>query len=157
MIYRFTANSIMDTRRLAEALAQVVPDGMTIGLCGTLGAGKTQLVRGLAEACGVPADKVVSPTFVLCQQYSALRSFDHMDVYRLHDEDEFLELGPEEYFASPAITIIEWADKVEQCLPPSRLMVHIEITGDELRSFTIQPHGEVAEGVVQELANRLDQ
>ena len=63
---------------------------------------------------------VTSPTFVLCQEYHGRRSIFHFDVYRLKGETEFQALGPEEYFQSPGITFIEWADRVTPCLPAAR-------------------------------------
>jgi tRNA threonylcarbamoyladenosine biosynthesis protein TsaE len=153
----YEANSIHETDKLGRALAEVVPDGLTIGLCGNLGAGKTLLVRSMAEALGVRREDVVSPTFVICQQYEGDRTIYHLDVYRIVDEDEFLNLGPEEFFDSPAITIIEWADRIESCLPANRLIVEIEIVGKEQRRFTFAPHGPKAEQAVREMECLLEQ
>src|SRR5262245_39032142 len=86
------------TECLGAALAAALPAGVTVALCGTLGAGKTRLVQAIAAACGVPRDEVVSPTFVLCQQYHGSREINHLDAYRIADEDEFRELGVEELF-----------------------------------------------------------
>ena len=133
----FHASSVADTQRLGEALARVLPDGVVVALDGTLGAGKTQLVRSLARACGVPAEAVVSPTFVLVQEYIGRRTLYHIDAYRLRDEDEFLELGPEEYFQGPGITLIEWASRVAGCLPRDRLSIEIVVTGPESRVFRL--------------------
>src|SRR5215831_15765648 len=77
-----------------------------------LAAGKTRLVQAIAAALDVPRDEVLSPTFVLCQQYRGTKTINHLDAYRLHDEDEFRELGTDEMFSSDAVTIIEWADRV---------------------------------------------
>jgi tRNA threonylcarbamoyladenosine biosynthesis protein TsaE len=150
-MFTFVADSLADTDRFGTFLAQVLPDSITIGLAGTLGAGKTRLVQAIAAAMGVPRDQVVSPTFVLCHHYEAQRIIYHMDVYRLADEDEFLGLGPEEYFASDGITLIEWADRVEACLPKSRLMIDIEVLSEESRRFLTRPYGSVADQVVAEL------
>jgi tRNA threonylcarbamoyladenosine biosynthesis protein TsaE len=151
----FIAESIDDTERLGAALADVLPDGTTVALCGTLGAGKTRLVQAIAAACGVPRDEVVSPTFVLCQQYQGRRTLYHLDAYRLRDDDEFLELGPEEFFAAPAVTLIEWADRVQNCLPPERLEIHMEVTGETARRFQITATGETHRQVVENLRRRL--
>jgi tRNA threonylcarbamoyladenosine biosynthesis protein TsaE len=146
--------SLAETDRLGGWLAAAVPGGMTIALRGTLGAGKTRLVEALAAAWGVPRDQVVSPTFVLCQQYAGERAIYHLDAYRLRDEDEFLQLGPEEFFDSPAVTLIEWADRVEQCLPPSRLDIELEVLGESSRRMTLTAHGTLAERVVNEVHSR---
>src|SRR5688572_16392277 len=112
----FIAHEEADTKRLGAALAAVLPDGTTVALCGTLGAGKTRLVQAVAKACGVTGE-VVSPTFTLCHEYQGERTIYHLDAYRVRDDDEFLQLGVEEYFDSPALTFVEWGDRVINCLP----------------------------------------
>jgi tRNA threonylcarbamoyladenosine biosynthesis protein TsaE len=149
--FTYHARSLEDTDRLAAALAEVLPDRTVVALSGTLGAGKTRLVRGLAAAVGVPPDEVVSPTFVLCQEYHGRRTLYHFDAYRLRDEDEFLQLGPEEYFESPGITLIEWAERVAGALPDERLEIYIGPTGETARNFTITGHGPRMELAVHSL------
>lgn len=138
----FTANSLADTDRFAAAVARVLPERATIALCGTLGAGKTRFVQGLAAAVGIDPAEVTSPTFVLCQQYRGRRRLFHLDAYRLHDADEFRELGTEEMYEELALTLIEWADKVEQALPESYLLIQIEVTGEHSRSFRVLAMGD---------------
>ena len=134
----FEAAGEADTDRLGAALAAALPPGTTIALCGTLGAGKTRLVQAIAAACGIDREDVVSPTFVLCQRYTGDRTIYHLDAYRLKDDDEFRELGPEEFFESDGLTIIEWADKVADCLPDERIEIDIEVTGATARRFTMK-------------------
>jgi tRNA threonylcarbamoyladenosine biosynthesis protein TsaE len=153
--FRFIATDEADTRRLGAALAEILPAGTTVALIGTLGAGKTRLVQALAEACGVPPNTVVSPTFVLSQPYAGRRTLYHLDAYRLADDDEFLELGPEEYFDSDGLTLIEWADRVIRCLPLERLEVEILVTGETERTFVITATGPALAGVREALAARL--
>ena len=106
-----------DTVRLAVALQNVLPPKAIVSLNGTLGAGKTRLVRAFAEACGVPAEQVTSPTFTLWQTYQSTRTIHHLDAYRIADEDEFDALGFEDCFEEEAITFVEWAGRVAECLP----------------------------------------
>jgi len=153
--YKFTALSEEDTDRLGAALAELLPAGTTMALCGTLGSGKTRLVQAIVQAYGVAREDVTSPTFVLCQEYYGRRRVFHLDAYRIADDDEFLELGPEEYFQSPHITIVEWADRVERCLPDERIQINAEVTGDCSREFEIVGIGERYQGVVEKLASRL--
>jgi len=84
---------------------------------------------------------VVSPTFVLIHEYPGQRMIYHIDAYRLNDDDEFLELGPEEYFESDGLTLIEWADRVKNCLPNDRLEVRIAVTGEQSRQFELSARG----------------
>ena len=153
--FTFLATDESDTQRLGAALGKVLPPGTTVALIGTLGAGKTRLVQALAAGCGVPPETVVSPTFVLCQEYHGQRTLYHLDAYRLKDDDEFLELGPEEYFASDGITLIEWADRVLDCLPPQRLEIHIEVIGDTARQFRLAAVGGESSAMLNELAAAL--
>jgi tRNA threonylcarbamoyladenosine biosynthesis protein TsaE len=139
--FTFHAASEVDTERLGQALAKVLPDGTTIALIGTLGAGKTRLVQAVAAACGVPRNEVVSPTFTLCHEYQGERTIYHFDAYRLKDDDEFLELGPDEYFDSPALTFVEWGDRVSDCLPRQRLEIRIRPLGETAREFEIRSQG----------------
>lgn len=153
----FASHSESETARLAAALAQVIPPNTTVGLEGTLGAGKTRLVQALAEACGVRAGTVVSPTFVLMQQYQGDRRLYHLDAYRVADEDEFQELGVEELFESDAITLIEWSDRVENVLPSDRLAINIRVCGETFREFNIASVGVRYDPVVAELSALLTQ
>ena len=144
-----------EMRAFGQQLAKLVPDGMVIALDGTLGAGKTRLVQAVAVACGVPEGTVVSPTFVLMQPYRADRTIYHFDAYRIKDDDEFLELGPDEYFESPAITFIEWANRVVDCLPPDRLAIEIEVTGETSRRLYVSGTGGESQCVAEALGKEL--
>lgn len=153
----FSAKTIDDTERLGVALADLLPPGTTIALCGTLGAGKTRLVQALAAASGVDRADVVSPTFVLCHEYHGRRTIYHLDAYRLKDDDEFLQLGPEEYFESAGLTVVEWADRVADCLPSERLEINITVTGDTSREFEIIAQGSRFAAVLADLEQRMNQ
>src|SRR4051812_10853451 len=127
-MFTFVSNSERDTERFGAALASVLPPGTVVALIGPLGAGKTRLVQAVATALGVPSGRVTSPTFVLVNEYTGGRlPVYHFDTYRLKGDDEFLNLGPEEYFDSGGITFIEWADRVAALLPANRLEITIEV------------------------------
>ncbi len=129
-MFKFIAHSERDTERLGAALANALPPGTVIGLIGPLGAGKTRLVQAVATALGVPPGRVTSPTFVLVNEYTGGRMpVYHFDTYRLKDDDEFLNLGPDEYFDSAGLTFVEWADRVAMLLPSDRLEITIELSG----------------------------
>ena len=147
----FEAPDEAATARLGAALAELLPDGVVVGLYGTLGAGKTRLVQEIAVACGVDRRQVVSPTFVLAHEHHARRSIYHFDAYRLKDEDEFLELGPDEYFERSGLVLIEWADKVESCLPVQRIEIHVEVGGETSRQFEVVAVGDRYAEVVRGL------
>ena len=147
-----TLQSEQDTDRLGAALAEVLPPGTVVALIGTLGAGKTRLVQAVATALGVPRDAVTSPTFVLVNEYRQGRiPIFHFDTYRLKDDDEFLALGPEEYFDSTGITFVEWADRVADLLPADRIEITLEVTGDTTREVTVSRMGAKLDGAFEQL------
>lgn len=135
--FEFRLHNLTATERLGRIIAETVPDGSTIGFTGTLGAGKTRLIQAIASGCGVSDGIATSPTFVLCQVYQGNRTIYHLDAYRLSDADEFLELGVEELFDQPALTVVEWADLVANDLPSERMTVHLEILDRDSRLATL--------------------
>lgn len=149
--FTYDAQDESDTKAFGTALAAALSDGTTVALCGTLGAGKTRLVQAIAEAEGVTQGTVVSPTFVLIQEYRGRRPVYHIDAYRLRDEDEFDQLGPDEYFEGDGLTLVEWADRVEICLPHERVEIRIEVTGAESRRFEVTALGPRYADVIQQL------
>jgi tRNA threonylcarbamoyladenosine biosynthesis protein TsaE len=149
----FDAPDESATAALGSALAKVLPPGTTVALSGTLGAGKTRLVQAIAEASGVDRRDVVSPTFVLIQEYRGRRPIYHIDAYRIRDDDEFLQLGPDEYFEGPGLVLIEWADRVEAHMPEDRVEINITVTGPQSRRFEIAAMGQRYAEVMDHLAS----
>jgi tRNA threonylcarbamoyladenosine biosynthesis protein TsaE len=141
------------TQTLGVALADALPAGSVVALIGPLGAGKTRLVQAMAAAAGVDDGVVASPTFVLVHEYRGRVPIFHFDVYRLNGADEFLALGPEEYFSEQSWSLIEWADRVIECLPQERLEISIEPTGEGARRFTIRALGDKYNLTLEALSN----
>lgn len=135
-------DDLSGTLRLGRILAETLPDGAVVALIGTLGAGKTRLVRAVAEYGGVESAAVSSPTFVLLHEYEGDRPIYHFDAYRLADAGEFRRLGPDEYFEAGGLTFVEWADKFPEVLPDNRLEIVIEIVGESGRRFTVTAFGD---------------
>jgi len=148
--FRFVATSEKETDRLGKLLADALPRGSVVALIGTLGAGKTRLVQSVAVALGLPLGAVTSPTFVLVNEYRDGRMpIYHFDAYRLRDEDEFLELGPEEYFDGRGITFVEWADRVANCLPVEYFTIAIEVLGPTEREFVVTANSAALESLLK--------
>ncbi len=147
----YYSRSEADTERLGRALAEALAEGGVVGLCGPLGAGKTRLVQAIAEGAGVDRRDVVSPTFVLMHEYRGLRPIYHLDAYRLADEDEFMQLGAEEYFDAPNLVLVEWAERVARCLPEERIDITIEVLPGNERRFDVVGRGERAAAQIERL------
>jgi tRNA threonylcarbamoyladenosine biosynthesis protein TsaE len=152
-MFQFSAKDEHDTLRLGVAIATALPPGSVVGLLGPLGAGKTRLVQAVAVALGVTPGTVTSPTFVLVNEYRGGRMpVYHFDTYRLKNQDEFWNLGPEEYFDGDGITFVEWADRVSDMLPEDRLEVTIDVISDIERRFTVRGTSTQAEEFVRRIA-----
>ena len=118
-----------ETEQVGRALAGIVAPGTVIGLVGPLGAGKTRLVRAIAEALGVDPGAIASPTYVLIHEYEGRVPVVHCDVYRLNNGDEFEALGMDEYWDGGGVCLVEWADRVADRLPARSWFVRIEPMG----------------------------
>ncbi len=134
-------DSEIATAQLGRTLGVCAQPGLVVGLTGNLGAGKTRLVQSAAEGLGADRADVNSPTFVLIQEYDGRLPVYHFDTYRLRDEDEFLELGADEYMDGNGVCLIEWADRVADVLPRDRLTIELEMTGLESRRVRLTAGG----------------
>ena len=109
----FISHSPAATESLGEAWGREAQNGLVIALSGDLGAGKTQLVRGLARGLGVTA-RVHSPTFTLVNEYGGGRlKLFHLDLYRLETAAQILSAGVEEFLSPDGVAVIEWAERLE--------------------------------------------
>jgi tRNA threonylcarbamoyladenosine biosynthesis protein TsaE len=151
----FLSSSEADTERLGAALARALSDGGVVALSGPLGAGKTRLVQAIAVALGIDRAVVVSPTFVLVHEYHGIRPIYHIDAYRLRDEDEFVALGVEEYFPSPNLVLIEWAERVSRSLPGDHLQITIELGDGDVRRIELSASGTTASQSLARLQSEL--
>ena len=137
--WRLVSISRQHSDRLGQAIGRVLRGGECIALFGPLGAGKTTLVRGIAQGLGALPATVTSPTFVVIHEYDQGRlPLAHMDLYRIRSPHDLESTGLIEYFSGQTVAVIEWADKGLAALPQDR----IEITLDHraMRSRTIQLH-----------------
>ena len=134
-----------ETFALGKRLGEEARPGQVFTLNGDLGVGKTVFTKGLAEGLGI-SEPVSSPTFTIVQVYEEGRlPFYHFDVYRIGDVDEMEETGFEEYVMGDGVSLIEWADLIQDILPPVRTEVVIEKDleqGFDYRKITICELGE---------------
>jgi tRNA threonylcarbamoyladenosine biosynthesis protein TsaE len=136
------AEDLAATTRLGRRLGELLFPGAVVALIGPLGAGKTHFVRAVAGGLGIADSRAVtSPTFVLVQEYSARLPIFHFDAYRLRTAAEFADLGVHEYFDDNGVCLIEWADRVEECLPTEHLRITLRATGEQSRQFAVEGRG----------------
>ncbi len=122
------------TRALGARLAALLRQGDVVALYGDLGAGKTQLVKGVCAGLGIERCAVTSPTFTLLHEYEGGRLLVyHFDAYRITRPDELFELGCEEYVYGEGLCLIEWAGRVEPLLPPEALCLRLAHRGGDQR------------------------
>ena len=130
------------TAALGRELGRRLFPGAVIALAGQLGAGKTHLVRAVAEGLGVPDGRAVtSPTFVLMQQYHGRLPIYHFDTYRLPSEAAFEDLGAQEYLDGDGASLVEWADRVSGSLPADHFRVTLAVTGPASRRAHLEATG----------------
>jgi tRNA threonylcarbamoyladenosine biosynthesis protein TsaE len=135
--WTLVSTSHQHTGRLGQVIGSVLRGGETIALYGPLGAGKTALVRGIAQGLGAPPAVVTSPTFVVIHEYDQGRlPLAHVDLYRIRTSHELESIGLIEYFSGQTVTAIEWADKGLATLPQDR--IDITLNHRTARSRTIQ-------------------
>lgn len=140
---RFRSRSPAATERLGEELGRRLPPGALVALDGELGAGKTCLVRGLARGLGV-TERVTSPTYALLQTYPGRLELAHLDAWMEGRERAFLLDGGLEWITgagSSGVTVIEWASRVLDVLPPERLRIELAHAGPEERRVRLWVEG----------------
>ena len=141
----FEVNTINETTKLGSNLGKMLKPGDVICLTGDLGTGKTHITKGIALGLGI-TDIITSPTFNIFNEYTTGRlKLNHFDVYRVSDPDEIYAIGFDDYIFSDAVSIIEWANYIEDILPKEYLHIHIEKNldnGENFRTITLTPYGE---------------
>jgi tRNA threonylcarbamoyladenosine biosynthesis protein TsaE len=121
-----------------------------------LGSGKTVFARGLIHGLGVGAEThVTSPTFVIVSEYLGRLPIHHVDAYRLSGPVDIVNLGSRELFFEDAVSVVEWADRIEEALPEDRLEIHLEVTGVDSRRITVSAPGETHGGLPGKLGKIL--
>ena len=146
----FDTSSAEETEQLGERIGRALEPGTVAALMGELGAGKTTLTKGIARGLDVP-DLIHSPTFTLIHEHEGRLPVYHFDVYRLDHPESLEDLGYEEYFYGQGVTVIEWAERVEELLPPDRLEIRIS-SRDDCRTFELRATGGHSERVLEKIA-----
>jgi tRNA threonylcarbamoyladenosine biosynthesis protein TsaE len=130
-----------ETHRLGVRLGQLLQPGDFVGLVGDLGAGKTHLVRGVAEGAGVARSEVASPTFAIVYPYRGRVPLYHADLYRLADYDELYATGFLDLIGGDGAVLVEWLDRIPQAAPREYLRLTLRDTGEESRELLAEAWG----------------
>jgi tRNA threonylcarbamoyladenosine biosynthesis protein TsaE len=134
---------LSSTTVLGRRLGELLFPGSVVALIGPLGAGKTHLVRAIAEGLGITDSRAVSsPTFVLIQEYASRLPIYHFDAYRLRSEAEFYDLGALEYLTGDGVSLVEWADRVPGSIPSEHLRIELKMTGETSRQALLTGAGQ---------------
>ena len=127
-----------DTMRLGEELARELRAGDVVALVGELGSGKTTLAKGIAQGLFV-REPVISPSFLLARTYRGQMLLHHLDAYRVNSPQELVEVGLTELLPpEEGVTVVEWADRVEELIPPGSLWIRLEHLDGDRRKLTLR-------------------
>lgn len=143
--YKITTHSDAETVEIAQNLESEKFPNMVICLYGDLGSGKTVFTKGFAGAMGI--DEITSPTFNIIKEYFGELPLYHMDVYRTNGDVD--SLGLEEYFTKNGVTIIEWAEMINEHLPEERLDITFKVIDENTRVIVIVAHGEKYQNICE--------
>jgi tRNA threonylcarbamoyladenosine biosynthesis protein TsaE len=124
-----------ETREVGRFISGFLGEGSVVALVGLLGAGKTVLIKGIAEGLGI-TDIVTSPTFIIANFYLGRLPFAHIDLYRTTDSDA-IESGIYEYFLEDGITAVEWADRAPSIIPDNAIKLIIDILDEKRRLIKV--------------------
>ena len=136
--YKVTVHNEKETIELAQNIESEKFPNMVICLNGDLGSGKTVFAKGFARAMAI--NDVTSPTFNIIKEYNGELPLYHMDVYRVENNVE--NLGLNEYFDKGGVSIIEWADMIEEYLPKEKLEIEFKIVDENTRILLIRAYAE---------------
>jgi len=142
-----TSFSPEETQMAGKCLSNYLKEGDIVALRGTLGAGKTCFIKGIAKGLGI-TEEITSPTYTIISEYEGILPgttpgeqkslpFYHIDAYRLQGNDDFSAIGGEEIIYGKGISVIEWSDRIPDFIPPHAFKVDIELQLGEKRIIHI--------------------
>ncbi len=146
------SHSPEDTQGLGKRLGELAQAGDVFLLVGRLGTGKTCLTQGIARGLGIE-DGASSPSFVIVKEYYGRLPLYHIDLYRLDQIEEVLQLGLDEYIYGRGVCVVEWAEKGLDAFPQEYLLIRLEYVSENERRLSFEPQGEHYSNLVSELCN----
>ncbi len=149
---RIETGEVEQTIELGNLIGSLLKAGDVVALIGKLGAGKTYMTKGIAKGQGVKdRNEVTSPSYVLVKQYTGRMPIYHFDAYRLKSPDEMYDIDCVGFFWGEGLSIIEWADKVMECLPDDFIKITIKTVGQTSRDIHVSYKGERYRNFMEEL------
>ena len=145
-----SSHSPEETQRIGIQLGKLARAGDVFLLSGKLGAGKTCLAQGIAWGLGFE-EYVSSPSFVVVREYRGSLPMYHIDLYRLDQPDEILELGLDDYFYDEGVCVVEWIERGTMALPGEHMLIRMEYISDTERRLCLEPSGERYSSMLSDL------
>ncbi len=138
--YELVSRSPEETQRLGTRIGELALPGDIYLLVGELGAGKTCLTQGIAWGLNIK-EYAVSPSFMLVRELFGRLPLYHIDLYRLDNIEEIVELGLDDYLYGSGVCVVEWAEKGLSVLPAEHLLIRISYLSDTERRLQLVPNG----------------
>jgi tRNA threonylcarbamoyladenosine biosynthesis protein TsaE len=131
------SSSAEETLAFGEKIGKRLKKGSIIALEGGLGAGKTQLTKGIARGLGIK-EEITSPTYTIISEYDGTLPLYHIDAYRLKGTDDFINIGGEDLLYGKGVCVIEWSNIIDDMLPEEKIFIKIDILDNGKRCISVQ-------------------
>jgi tRNA threonylcarbamoyladenosine biosynthesis protein TsaE len=149
--YQLETKSADETKRVGRRIGKALRQGDVVLLLGELGAGKTCLTQGIAMGMDIKEKHVSSPSFVIIKEYRGKFPLYHIDFFRLQAAKEIELTGYDEYICGEGVTVIEWAEKIEDALPEKYFRIELVVSGKNKRLILFKPVGEDYERIARDV------
>jgi tRNA threonylcarbamoyladenosine biosynthesis protein TsaE len=134
---KLSSSSPEETRAIGGRIGAALASGAIVLLRGPLGAGKTVLARGIADALGVE-DEIISPTYTIVADYPGRIALNHVDLYRVEGGTQIANLGLDDFLDGPGVTVVEWGEKLEPTLGREAVRVTITLEAGGGRTIVVE-------------------
>ena len=148
--FEFTSHTAKQTQKFGVHMGELALPGDIFLLVGDLGTGKTCLTQGIAWGLGIK-EYAASPSFMLVRELNGRLPLYHIDLFRLDNIEEIIELGLDEYLYGNGVCVVEWAEKGLATLPKEHLLIEISYLSDTERRFRLKPSGQRYKVVISQL------
>ena len=146
MLFQITIHNLDELPAAAKTILQDCTGKKVFAFLGEMGSGKTTIIKAMCQQLGV-SEKTVSPTFAIVNEYKGSTPVYHIDLYRLNNLAEALDIGIDEYLASGKYCFIEWAELIENLLPEEAVMVKISVGANDERFVSVEENFKALTGM----------